>query len=126
LQAAADVGELDELCSRHRLRLLVVFGSSVRDDPRPRDLDIAVATVQGERVDLLALIEDLVALSGVEDVDVLDLDRAGAVARERALVGTVPLYESEPGAFARTQMAAMLERMDTDWLRRLDLSLLAE
>lgn len=58
-------------------------------------------------------------------LDVLVLDRAGPVARERALVGCVPLYEDRPGAYATAQMAAMTERMDTDWLRALQLDWLA-
>ncbi|MDP9466742.1 MAG: hypothetical protein M3P31_05835 [Actinomycetota bacterium] len=49
------------------------------------------------------------------------LERAGPVARERALVQCVPLYESEPTAYAAAQVAAMGERMDTEWLRALDL-----
>jgi hypothetical protein len=35
-------------------------------------------------------------------------------------------YESEPGAWASASTAAVLERMDTEWLRRLDLDLLAD
>ena len=54
------------------------------------------------------------------------LNRAGPVARERALVGGIPLYEGVSGAFATAQMAAVLERMDTDHLRRLDLELMAQ
>jgi hypothetical protein len=46
--------------------------------------------------------------------------------RECALVGAVALYEAEAGDYARARMAAMLERMDTEWLRRLDLELMAE
>ena len=46
--------------------------------------------------------------------------------RERALVGSAVLDESEPGAWATASTAAVLERMDTDWLRRLDLDLLAD
>jgi len=48
------------------------------------------------------------------------------VLRERALVGSVVLDESEPGAWAAASTAAMVERMDTEWLRRLDLDLLAD
>lgn len=69
----------------------------------------------------IGLLDDLADLAATGALDLMDLDRAGPVARERALVGCVPLYEREAGGFARRQMAAMLERMDTDWLRRLDL-----
>ncbi|MGI8723322.1 MAG: hypothetical protein ACR2JG_13980 [Geodermatophilaceae bacterium] len=34
------------------------------------------------------------------------------------------LFESEPGAFASFQMAAIGEYLETDWLRDLDLDLL--
>jgi predicted nucleotidyltransferase len=124
LRAAADGGALAELCRRHGIRLFVVFGSVLDPGRVPRDLDVAVAFEPGATPDILGLIDDLAALTGVESVDVLDLGRAGPVARERALVATLPLYESRAGVFANTQLAAMTERMETDWLRRLDLELM--
>lgn len=75
--------------------------------------------------DVLAVLDELAGLTGSDDVDLLVLDDAGPVARERALVGSIALFESRPGAYAEAQMAAICERMDTDWLRRLDLELLA-
>jgi predicted nucleotidyltransferase len=124
LRRAADTGELDDICERHGVRVLSAFGSTVRGGVEPRDLDVGVLfRVRG---DVLGLLEDLVALTGTERVDLADLGRAGPVLRERALVGAVALYEAEAGDYARAQMAAMLERMDTDWLRRLDLELMAE
>lgn len=122
LREAAVTGELDRLCARHGIRLLVAFGSAVREEDGPaHDLDVAVAFEPDASPDVVALMDDLSEVAGSGAVDLMDLGRAGPVARERALVATVPLFESEPGAFARAQMAAMLERMDTDWLRRLDL-----
>jgi hypothetical protein len=123
LRAAADSGSLAEICERHGVRLLTAFGSAVRDGELPDDLDLGVAfTGSGN---LLALYEDLVQLSGTEPIDLMDLRRAGPVARERALVGAVLLYEREPGAFTRAQMGSMTERMETDRLRRVDLELMA-
>jgi len=104
---------------------MTAFGSTARGETDARDLDLAVAFEPGHHVDLLGLLADVVDLVGTDAVDLMQLDRAGPVAREQALVAAVPLFESEDGAFARLQMAAMLERMDTDWLRRLDLDLLA-
>ena len=49
-----------------------------------------------------------------------------AAPRKRALVGSVVLDESEPGAWAAASTAAMVERTDTEWLRRIDLDLLAD
>lgn len=45
--------------------------------------------------------------------------------RERALAGSVGLFESEPGALANAQMAAITERMETDPMRWPNLELLA-
>ena len=126
LRAAAEDGSLDELCARQNVRVLTVFGSVVRPDAAPRDLDIAVRFEPASSVDVLGLLDELSRLTGSDDIDLMVLDHAGPVARERALVGCVALYESEPCAYANAQMAAMCERMDTDWLRALDLQTLAE
>lgn len=124
LRAAADDGRLDRLCERHHLRILTVFGSAVSRPDTARDLDVAVAVEQGADLDLLALIADLAELTRSDDLDVMLLNRAGPVARERGLVGCLALYESVPGAYANAQMAAVGERLDTAWLRALDLELL--
>lgn len=121
LQTAAADGRLDELCAGHAVRVLTVFGSAARADAEPADLDVAVGFEPGQRGDLLALLDDLSRLTGSDDLDLLVLDDAGPVARERALVGCLPLFESAPSAYANAQVAAMLDRMDTDWLRALDL-----
>jgi predicted nucleotidyltransferase len=127
LRAAANGasgGELTRICREYGVRLLVAFGSVVRDDPAANDLDLAASFVSPDR-DVLGLLDELATVAGTSKLDLMDLSSAGPVARERALVGGLPLYEQEPGTFARMQIAAMLERMDTDWLRRLDLELMA-
>lgn len=125
LRAAAADGRLDELCAAHEVRVLTIFGSAARDEAEAHDLDVAVGFEHGARPDPLLLIDAVSRLTGSDDIDLLVLDRAGPVVRERALVGCVPLYESQRGAYARARDLAMMERMDTDWLRRLDLELLA-
>lgn len=45
--------------------------------------------------------------------------------RGKALAYGLPLFEDRPGLFACLQMAAITERMDTAWLRRLSLERLA-
>lgn len=123
LRAAAADGRLDALCARHGLALLTVFGSAVREGAPARDLDVAV--LPGASLDPVALVNDLVELTGVEAVDLARLDDAGAVLRERALVGCVALYECEPGRYAAAQLAAIAERVETDPGRRAELQLLA-
>lgn len=107
------------------MRVLTVFGSAARGEPRARDLDVGVLSEPGARFDPLALIAELVALTGVQELDLAHLNRAGPVLRERALVGAVPLFENAPGRYAAAQTAAIGERIETDEMRRLDLALLA-
>jgi hypothetical protein len=126
LRRAAESGELDAFCAGHGLRLLVAFGSAT-DAARAaqaRDLDLAMAFADAGG-DVVALVADLVAWLRLDAIDLLELDRAGVVARDQALSWGLPLYESERDLFARAQMAAATERMDTAWLRRLRLERLA-
>lgn len=124
LVAAAAGGEIDEICERHGVRLLGVFGSAAREGaPEAGDLDVAVS-FRGRPAEL-ALLDDLTRLTGYDRIDLALLDGAGPVLRAEALVG-VPLFEDEPGAYARTQMAALAERRDTAPLRRLQLDALAQ
>lgn len=107
------------ICERHGVLLLTAFGSATRPDGEPRDLDLAVLFDRRlTHRDALGLVDDLTALTGLQDLDVMGLNTAGPVARERALVGSIVLYEAVHGLLANEQIAAMLERMDTEWLRR--------
>jgi predicted nucleotidyltransferase len=124
LRASAASGELDALCHRHAVRVLTVFGSAARAEPGVRDLDVGVISEPDASFDPVSLITDLVALTGVEDIDLAHLNQGGAVIRERALVGSIPLFESAGGRYADAQTAAIGERIETDAMRRLDLELL--
>lgn len=121
LRSAADDGTLDEICERHGVRLLSAFGSALTL-PNPGDLDLAVG-FRGQRRNLLALIDELIQLTGFDRLDVAVLDGANPVLRARALSG-LGLYEHTAGVFATEQMAALAEARDTAWLRRLDLETL--
>lgn len=121
LRAAAQDGRLDALCRRRQVRVLTVFGSVVRPQGHPRDVDVAVRFESTSPADLLGLLDDLAVLTGSDDLDLMDLGRAGPVARERGLVGCIALFESEPMAYALAQVASIGERMDSDWLLALDL-----
>jgi predicted nucleotidyltransferase len=107
------------------LERLTVFGSATRDAASARDLDIAFLSRHRSRPALLELLEELVALSGTELVDLMVLDDAEPAARFNGLVGALPLYEDEPGRWAQTQMAAAGEVFDTEWLRRSELERMA-
>ena len=124
LLRARDSGELAAVCSRYRIRLLTAFGSATSHTSNPHDLDIAVM-FDDSGGDVLGLLDALSVIAESSELDLLDLRAAGPVARERALVGAVTLHEASPGVSTRAQMAAVAERMDTEWLRQLDLELMA-
>ncbi len=98
---------------------MTAFGSSVQPTGDPHDLDLAVLFDRGlTEPDVLGLLDDLIGISAFQDVDVTVLNNAGPVIRERALVGSITLFEGVAGTFTREQLAAILERMDTQWLRQ--------
>lgn len=124
LRAAAGDGRLEQVARRHGADLVTVFGSAIRTPESAHDLDVAVALSDGT-TDLVGLVGGLADLTASDDVDLLVLDDASPTARFHGLVGAEPLFEAEPGLFARTQMAAALEFYETAWLRDLDLQRLA-
>lgn len=93
LRSAAVDGRLNALADAHSLSLVVLFGSASRGQPDARDLDIAVGARARTGLDVVAVICALMDLAGSDRVDLLDLDRAGPVARQHALVPGDPLYE---------------------------------
>jgi predicted nucleotidyltransferase len=107
LRRAEASGELARFADRHGLSLIVVFGSAARGEPLARDLDVAVGSRTGD-LDPVRVITGLMDLSGTDKVDLLDLGRAGPVARQHALVPGEPLYEHLTGEFARQQLRATL------------------
>lgn len=111
------------LAAAHDLDLLLAFGSAVRDGGEPRDLDLAA--LSRARLDPLRLLHDLYGLTTLEAVDLLDLRRAGPVARFEALDGGVILFEARPGLFAGAHMAAVAQKADTAEFRRRVLAALA-
>lgn len=123
LVAAADSGEVDDICKARGVRLLGLFGSAAQPagGPPPNDVDVAVSWE--DQPDELGLLDDLVVLTGFDGIDLAVIDRADPLLRANALVGK-GLFESEPGLYAVTQMAALAEERDTRWLRDLDLEAL--
>lgn len=124
LRVAAASGRLDALCEQHGIGVLTVFGSAARAEPDARDLDVGVLGEPGRQLDPVAVVNALSEVAEFERVDLADLDRAGPVLRERALVGCIPLYERTSGRYAAAQTAAIAERIETDAGRRLELELL--
>lgn len=129
LREAAAQGALAELCHRHDLDLLVVFGSVLDPGSDPRDLDVAVRLRRGrdthDTYDSLKVLDDLYRLTGSERIDLMVLNRAAPLARERALTTGEPLFQLRPGDFANAQIAAIMARLDTDRFRAMELELMS-
>lgn len=115
---------LAALCQAEGIDLLVLFGSAASSGSDPADVDLALRFAPGVRGDLLSVLQRLYEATGYEGFDLLDLRRAGPVARDQALSGGCLVYEAAPGLYATAQIAAMMERLDTAELRRLDLDVL--
>ncbi len=120
-EMAAD-GRLAQFCADHGVTLLVAFGSAVahhtgRNDAIPGDLDLAAS---GD-VDIVRLTSALIGLLACDEVDVMDLDRAGIAARAGALHQGKPLFETEQGRFSREALRALGMAADTAWIRELQL-----
>jgi len=116
LLAAVDDGRVRSMCERLGLDLLVLFGSALTTDD-PGDVDLAVGYGPGVDHDLLAFLDAVHDLAPGDFVDVLDLDRAGPVARVQALIRGRVLYERSPGTFTRREMFALGEYAETSHMR---------
>lgn len=125
LVAAAEDGRLAALCHRNAVLVLTVFGSAIDQDTEPHDLDVAVKFRSPGESDPLRLIEELADMTGSDELDLMDLDRADPVARSIALTDCQPLFEASVGDYIREQMRAVQERLDTGWLRAMELKRLA-
>lgn len=121
LESARDSGALADLCRRHDVELLVLFGSAAtrpHGHPAPQDLDLALAFRRGERGHLLAVIDDLAEIADGDVLDVMDLASADPVAMQRALTTGTVLYAEHPQAFTERQIFAINHYIETEPLRR--------
>ena len=92
---------LAELARRQTgLRLLVLFGSRVRQDARA-DSDWDLGYLGTPSLDPSGLLGGLVGVLGTDRVDLVDLDRAGAQLRFRVAREGRPVYAADEAAFPR-------------------------
>lgn len=115
--------EIRRLAARHRLSLLVLFGSRARGEARrDSDFDIAVLTEGAyprgasplrpdEAQAFRRLHADLQHLLGTGRIDLVLLDRASPLLAHRVARDGIPLYEASPGTFARFCVRAV-QRLD--------------
>jgi predicted nucleotidyltransferase len=91
---------IGSVCGQHvGVRLGVVFGSRARGDATvASDWDIGI--VGDADLDHDALLADLVRTLDTDRIDLVDLERAGALVRFRAAWDGVAVFERGPDAFA--------------------------
>lgn len=82
------------------LSLVVLFGSRARADATERS-DWDIGFLADERVEREGLLADLVATLRTEQIDLVDLARAGGLVRFRAARDGIAVFEATPDAFGR-------------------------
>ena len=87
--------EITAFCRRHHIRRLALFGSVLRDDFRPdSDIDVLVEFEPGQVVGLsiLAMEQELSAILGGRDVDMVNPKYLNRRLRERILDSARVIY----------------------------------
>ena len=107
---------LDPLCGQYRLRLIIVFGSTVTGSRGPES-DVDIALLADAPLDLVAVTTDVIRLLHTDHVDVVDLRRASPLlAMEVARHGRL-VYERQPGVHVEFISLAVRRYIDTKKLR---------
>ena len=96
-------------------RLIVLFGSAARGETAAEDLDIGI--LGSGPVDPVAVTNELTQSLQTQAVDVTDLRRADPVLLALVARDGIPLFENEPGAFARFVSLAVRRFADTKKFR---------
>jgi len=101
-----------QLARETGLRLIVLFGSAVRDEARPPE-DVDLGLLGNSAIDAVAVTNRLIEMLGEQRVDVADLGHADALLLMLVAREGVPLYEGQPGEFARFCSLAARRYADT-------------
>ncbi|HEY8209634.1 MAG TPA: nucleotidyltransferase domain-containing protein [Myxococcaceae bacterium] len=104
--AAQEIEACRAIAAGHEgLELLVLFGSRARGEAR-QDSDWDFGYLADERFDPLDLLPPLVTALGTDRIDLVDLRKAGALLRFRAVRDGRPIFEARPGRFQELQLEA--------------------
>lgn len=107
---------LTPLCEQYRVRLIILFGSSVTGRRGP-DSDLDLALLGDAPLDLVTVTTDVIRLLHTDRVDVVDLRRASPLlAMEVARHGRL-VYERQPGIHLEFISLAVRRYIDTKKLR---------
>jgi len=100
-----------DVAGRFGLRLVVLFGSTARQEADPGDLDLGA--LGPEPLDVVAITNALIRALGTQSVDLIDLRRADPVLLALAARDGRALFETEPGVFAQFVSVAARRFADT-------------
>lgn len=107
---------LDPLREQYRLRLIILFGSTVTG-LRGLESDLDLALMADAPLGLIAVTTDIIRLLQTDHVDVVDLRRASPLfAKEVARHGRL-IYEQQPGLHVEFISLAFRRYVDTRKLR---------
>jgi predicted nucleotidyltransferase len=109
-------GVLASLNARPDVRLVILFGSSVKG-PRHSRSDLDLAILADGLLDILDMTNQMIALSRNNCVDVVDLRRASPLLAMEVVKGGRLLYEREAGLYAEFCSMAHRRYVDTAKLR---------
>lgn len=99
-------------------RLVVLFGSTARQEPGARDVDLGIETATShETLDPVEAAAAFARILGRGDVDIADLRRANPVLLMAVAREGVPLYEASGVEFANFSSLAMRRYADTKKFR---------
>lgn len=120
---ALDLTTLAYVCKHQAIRLLVAFGSAMRDQRRPdSDLDLAIWMVP-VNIGPQALLRVEVALRPIfpgERLDIVLLNRASPLLQFQVARHGSVLFEAVPGVFHAFQVLAAKRHAEVAHLRKLD------
>lgn len=97
---------------RDALRLVVLFGSAA-DPSREAPADIDLALKGDGLLNLVDLTNRFIQETGIQEIDLVDLTRADPLLLAVVARDGLPLYEAEPGVFARFASLAARRFADT-------------
>jgi predicted nucleotidyltransferase len=119
--------QIADICRKHRIGFLVVFGSMTQDERAARDTDVAVSF--GRRPSAreeLDLFYDMERIFATDKLDLVVLEKADPVLMKEVALHGIPLFEREKGAFDNFIIGAIARYQDTNQNRRLANELVGE
>lgn len=110
------VKRLAPLCARQDIQLVVLFGSAATGRTHRRsDLDLAI--LGDQPLDLIELTNQVICLTHINDVDLVDLRRASPLLAMEVVRHGRMLYERSLGLYAQFCSLAYRRYADTAKLR---------